>query len=159
MTRTHHERMAAAARYAKAHNVPSWPLFRAGLAGHIELVLLWHPEQPWPAVEIARVRGKPTVVLVCDDPHPTRPPVGPTGWAAAPSLKGWPSAALVNGSGPARWQYDMALAGAQVVYKVALVETASQFAKPWARFLDAPAIVVVPPGQGVHPHASQGASA
>ena len=159
MFRTQHERMAAAAKYAKTHNVPSLPLFRAALAGHIELILLFHPEQRWPAVHAAQAKGRPSVALVCDDSGPVRLPVGPTKWASAPSLRDWAVSALVHGSGPAPWHYGLALAVATTSSRIALVETSSVFAEAWARWLDMPTVVIVPPGQGMHPHASQGASA
>ena len=159
MYQTEHERLIAIAKFAKAQKVPSLPLIRAALARHIRLIVLHDPAQPWPAVQVALATGNPTVILVCDDPEPVRPSVGPHGWAGAKSLLGWPASAVIHGSGPASWHYEVAAETAQQVRRVVFIETATRYATAWADFLAVRCMIVTPPDGRMHPQLSHTTSA
>lgn len=154
MYQTEHQKLAAQARFAKAHRVPCLPLLQAALAGHIKLIALYDPQQPWPAVQVALAHGQPTVVLVSDDPEPTRPADGPHGWTAAASLRHWPGRAVIHGSGSAPWHYMVAVEAAQTVGRVAFIETSTWFAETWAEYLGVRCLLILPPADQTHPGVS-----
>lgn len=154
MNQTEHQKLAAQARFAKAHNVACLPLIRAALARHILLIALHDSAQPWPAVQVALAKGHPAIILICDDPEPVKPSVGPHGWAAAASLRHWPAHAVIHGSGPAPWHYLAAIEAAQSVGRVAFIETSTRFAVAWAALLAVRGLLIVPPTGETHPGVS-----
>lgn len=127
------------------------PLYAAAAAGRIALVYVTMPNTPWPAETIARLT-RPAVVLLGGDPGYGEPTFGPGRWRCARKLKEWAGAAVVHGAGGAPEHYRGALATAELVGRLALVETTSTLVDAWGAFLaPLPRIGYRPPNGGVHP--------
>ena len=145
-----HAMLSRLCREAKASNAPALPIFRAALAGEIDLFIVGTPQQPWPAVPVALAK-LPVVVLVSDDPR-VGVPLGPFAWHSAPSMRCWAHRAVVHGSGgTVAWPYDFAVDAAKATGRVLVVETGSEHAEQWDAYLPAPCLVIIPPSSGVHP--------
>lgn len=130
---------------------PQAPLYAAAAAGRIALVCIMAPNTPWPAETIARLT-RPAIVLLGGDPGFGEPTFGPGRWRCARKLKGWAAAAIVHGSGGEPEHYRGTLVTAELVGRLALVETASGLIDAWGAFLaPLPRIGYRPSNGGVHP--------
>lgn len=127
------------------------PIYAAATAGRIALVCITTPSTPWPAETIARLT-RPAVVVLGGDPGFGEPTFGPGRWRCAGKLKGWAAAAVVHGASGEPEHYRGAVAMAELVERLVLVETTSRLVDAWGAFLaPLPRIGYRPPGGGVHP--------
>ncbi|MGI4941907.1 MAG: hypothetical protein ACRYHQ_15335, partial [Janthinobacterium lividum] len=127
------------------------PLYAAAAAGRIALVCISAPATPWPAETVGGLT-RPTVVLLGGDPGFGEPAFGPGRWRCARKARGWAAAAIVHGAGGEPDHYRGALAMAELVGRLALVETTSSLVDAWGAFLaPLPRIGYRPPNGSVHP--------
>ncbi len=127
------------------------PIYAAAATGRIALVCISTQGTPWPAETIARLT-RPAVVVLGGDPGFGEPAFGPGRWRCAGKLKGWATAAVVHGAGGEPEHYRGAVAMAELVERLVLVETTSGLVDAWGAFLSPlPRIGYRPPNGGVHP--------
>ncbi len=127
------------------------PLYAAAAAGRIALVCITAPDTPWPAETVARLT-RPAVVLLGGDPGFGEPTFEPGRWRCARKARGWAAAAIVHGAGGEPEHYSGAVAMAELIGRLVLVETTSGLVDVWGTFLaPLPRIGYRPPDGGVHP--------
>lgn len=123
------------------------PIFNAALAGQVAAVGLAKRNVQFPRREVASFR-LPTVLIVGDDDDAA---TGPTGWRSAKEATHWAAAAIVHGAGAERGHYDMAVASAVRFRRLLLIETRSQFVRPWGSLLEGKPRLAIMPRTGPHP--------
>jgi len=130
---------------------PQLPLWRAVADRRIALLHIAGPGAKWPARRIASIT-RPIVVLVGDDPPPGHDAaLGPLGWRCAARLRRWCNWAMVHGAGGEHGHYSAAAQAAEMVGRVALVETSSHKANAWRDFIACPNTLLIVPRDGL-PH-------
>lgn len=143
-----------AADFIARANAPQLPLFRAVADRRIALVAVGRPDNAWPAAIIARAtrRGRPAVVLVGDDPAAGFPDaLGPLRWKAAARLGRWCNWVMIHAAGGEHGHYSAAVQAAELVGRVALIETGTQHAAAWSGFLGCRHTLLIAPRDGL-PH-------
>jgi hypothetical protein len=112
-----------AARMVQA-KAPQAVLFAAAAAGHLALVYIPTPGSPWPS-ETVEGLNRPAVVLLAGDPGYGEPSFGPGRWRCAAKAKAWAASAIVHGGAGERGHYLGAIAMAELMQRVLMVETCS----------------------------------
>jgi hypothetical protein len=147
--RSRTELQKLAARMAQA-GAPQAVLFAAAAAGKIAVVYVPTPDSPWPAQTVARLT-RPAVVLLAGDPGYGETSSGPGRWRCARKAKGWAASAIVHGGAGERDHYVGALAMAELMQRVLMVETTSALVDAWGTFLAPLPRIGFRPSKGVHP--------
>ena len=130
---------------------PHLPVFTAVEQGQIALGVFTDPASIWTAGAIKRL-PRPTIILISDDPDiGAGTAKGPYSWTLASKLRGWADAVLVHGAGGEPEHYRQALAMAKRHGRLALIDTSSQQAMPWAAFMAHPVSMIIVPTDGPHP--------
>ncbi len=138
-----------AARMAQA-KAPQACLFAAADAGRIALVYVPSHDSPWPAQTVERLT-RPAVVLLAGDPGYGEASFGPVRWRCASKAKSWAASAIVHGGAGEREHYIGALAMAELMQRVLMVETTSALVDAWGTFLSPLPRIGFRPSKGVHP--------
>lgn len=138
-----------ATRMAQA-NLPQTVLFAAAAAGSLALVYVPTHSSPWPSDTISRLT-RPAVVLLAGDPGYGEQAFGPGRWRCAAKAKEWAASAIIDGGAGERSHYVGALAMAEVMHRVLMIETTSALVDAWGAFLAPLPRVGFRPSVGVHP--------
>lgn len=138
-----------AARMAQA-KAPQAVLFAAAATGHLALVYVPTPGSPWPSETVERLT-RPAVVLLAGDLGYGETSVGPGRWRCARKARGWAASAIVHGGAGERDHYIGAVAMAELMQRVLMVETTSALVDAWGAFLAPLPRVGFRPSKGVHP--------
>lgn len=141
------QKLVARMTQAKA---PQAVLFAAAAAGRIALVYVPTPGSPWPSETIMGLT-RPTVVLLAGDPGYGEASFGPSRWHCASNVKGWAASAIVHGGAGERDHYVGALAMAELMHRVVMIETTSALVDAWGVFLAPLPRIGFRPSAGVHP--------
>lgn len=127
------------------------PLFQAAASGTICLVQIENRSTKWPRTYLHRYENRPTCVVISDDRGYGFPSYPPEQWASAKRIKYWCAAAMVHGSGGELAHYKQAALSTLAAKRFALIETTSEHAMAWAKFLAPTRTLVILPDSGVHP--------
>ncbi len=141
------QKIAARLVHAQA---PQAVLFAAAAAGRIALVYVPVPGSPWPSQTVERLT-RPAVVLLAGDPGYGETSFGPGRWRCAAKAKAWAASAIVDGGAGERSHYVGALAMAELMHRVVMVETTSALVDVWGTFLAPLPRIGFRPSVGVHP--------
>ena len=124
------------------------PLLRGVGDGRIALVHVSDRQGRLSIPELQRLR-RPTLLLIGDDDYLA---TGPNGWACAKVAARWCRSAIVHGSGADPSFYAGAVNTAAALWRLLVVETASDKITAWAELLkDKPALLIRPRGGASHP--------
>lgn len=138
-----------AARMVQA-KAPQAVLFAAAAAGRIAPVYVPTPDSPWPCQTVERLT-RPAVVLVAGDPGYGEVSFGPGRWRCVAKAKAWAASTIVHGGAGERSHYVGALAMAELMHRVVMVETTSVLVDAWSAFLAPLPRIGFRPSEGVHP--------
>lgn len=123
------------------------PIFNAVIAGRVKLACATSRTMQFPRRAV-KSSGLPALVLVGDDDDAA---TGPAGWRCATEAARWAKAAIVHGAGADVAFSQAAVEGAIAVGRFLLVETSSQFVRPWSALLAGKPVLAVIPRGGLHP--------
>jgi len=143
--------VAKAIEICKAYNSEHHiPLFQAAAVGRIAMTALTN-RLSRPNINALRKSKRPALILVGDDEGST---TGPLGWVASTQLVQWARGAIVHGTGADPQNYAMAVAMAEMLGRVVLVETTSDAAEAWWGAFEragVPGVAIIPPNGDAHP--------
>lgn len=118
------------------------------LTGVCGLVGIPGRDTAFPAAKLATLR-KPAILLIGDDDDAAS---GPLTWRCAKQAGRWAAAVMVHGAGAEPAHYHAAIQAAALTGRLLLVETSSQHAMAWGRFLAHPRTLLIQTREGVqHP--------
>lgn len=143
------ELQQVASRMVQA-GVPQAVLFAAAAAGKIALVYVPAPDSPWPVQTVRRLT-RPAVMLLAGDPGYGETSFGPGRWRCAAKAKAWAASAIVHGGAGERAHYVSALAMAELMGRVVMIETTSALVDAWGVFLAPLPRIGFRPAKGIHP--------
>lgn len=138
-----------AARMAQA-KAPQACLFAAAAAGRIDLVYVPSHDSPWPTQTVERLI-RPAVVLLAGDPGWGEPTFGPGRWRCVGKARSWAASAIVHDGAGERDHYVGAIAMAELMHRVLMVETVSSLVDAWGSFLAPLPRIGFRPPEGCHP--------
>ncbi len=124
-------------------------IFRDGvLANRCAFAGIAKRESPFPSSKMAEFTG-PSIVLIGDDDDAA---TGPLKWRSATQAGRWANAVMVHGAGAEEHHYHAAIAAAELVGRVLVIETSSRHVDDWAAFLRHPRTLLVKVSNGLqHP--------